>query len=59
MTEHARSTPHGAEPIRVLLVDDQKPVLWGLTKLIEGEWPRMAVAGAASTVSEALSVVGE
>jgi two-component system, NarL family, nitrate/nitrite response regulator NarL len=41
-------------PIRVLLVDDHQHVLWGLGKLIDGEWPRMAVAGTASTVSEAL-----
>lgn len=35
-------------PIAVLLVDDQPAVLWGLEKLIGGEWPRMTVAGNAS-----------
>ena len=34
-------------PIAVLLVDDQPAVLWGLEKLISGEWPRMTVAGKA------------
>ena len=40
------------EPIRVLIVDDHDHVLWGLRKLIEGEWPRMTVAGAAKTLQE-------
>lgn len=34
-------------PIAVLLVDDQPAILWGLEKLIGGEWPRMTVAGKA------------
>jgi len=41
-------------PIRVLLVDDDSVLLWGLSKLINGEWPRMSVAGTASTLSAAL-----
>ena len=43
----------GAGPIRVLLVDDHHHVLWGLGKLIEGEWPHMVLAGTATTVREA------
>lgn len=43
------------EPIRVLLVDNNPTVLWGLSKLIEGEWPRMALAGAACSRAQALS----
>jgi two-component system, NarL family, nitrate/nitrite response regulator NarL len=39
--------------IRVLLVEDHEHVIWGLGKLIEGEAPRMVLAGAARTVAEA------
>ena len=41
------------EPIRVLLVDDHEHVLWGLTKLIDGEWPRMMVIGASRNMAHA------
>ena len=41
------------EPIRVLPVDDNRTVLWGLTKLIEGEWPRMSLTGTARTRGQA------
>ena len=44
-------------PIRVLLVDDHEHVLWGLTKLIDGETPRMAVTGTARTMAQALAAV--
>jgi two-component system, NarL family, nitrate/nitrite response regulator NarL len=40
----------GAEPIRVVLVDSHELVLWGLAKLIDGEWPRMMVVGTARTL---------
>lgn len=40
------------QPIRVLLVDDHEYVLWGLRKLIDGEWPRMKVAGTGKSVSQ-------
>ena len=46
-------------PIRVLLVEDHDHVLWGLCKLVEGEWPRMVVAGTARTLSQALSALRE
>ena len=42
------------EPIRVLLVDDHDQVLWGLSKLIDGEKPRMTVTGTARTVAQAM-----
>lgn len=45
-------------PIRVLLVDDHQHVLWGLGKLIDGEWPRMSVAGTATSVAQALAALG-
>jgi two-component system, NarL family, nitrate/nitrite response regulator NarL len=44
-------------PIRVLLVDDSDYVLWGLRKLIESVWPRMAVAGVARSMAEAFEMV--
>jgi len=47
-----------AQPIRVLLVDDHKTVLWGLGKLIEAERPRMELAGKASNRIEALAITG-
>jgi len=40
-------------PIKVLLVDGHEHVLRGLGKLIEGEWPRMVVAGSARTLAQA------
>lgn len=43
-------------PIAVLLVDDQPAVLWGLEKLIGGEWPRMRVVGNACNRDAALKL---
>jgi two-component system nitrate/nitrite response regulator NarL len=40
-------------PVRVLLVEDHEHVLWGLKKLIDGEWPRMVLCATARTVAEA------
>jgi DNA-binding NarL/FixJ family response regulator len=45
-----------AAPIRVLLVDDHKTMLWGLERLIESAEPRMRVAGVARTVDEMLDL---
>ncbi len=39
-------------PIRVLLVDDHRCMLWGLDRLIASEHPRMAIAGKASNRAE-------
>jgi len=44
-------------PIRVLLVDDHRVVLWGLEKLINGERPRMEVVGKATTMAETLQIL--
>jgi two-component system, NarL family, nitrate/nitrite response regulator NarL len=41
-------------PIRVMLVDDHRSVLWGLEKLIEGERPRMQVVAKATGCASAL-----
>jgi DNA-binding NarL/FixJ family response regulator len=51
------SLNNAEQPIRVLLVDDHDQVLWGLSKLIEGEKPRMTVAGKAQTIAQALTAV--
>jgi len=45
------------EPIRVLIVDDHKSVLWGLEKLIDSEQPLMRVVGKATRCAEALVAV--
>lgn len=41
--------------IQVFLVDDYPPVLWGLTKLIQGEYPRMSLVGTASSRNAAIA----
>jgi DNA-binding NarL/FixJ family response regulator len=46
------------QTIRVMLVDDHHTMLWGLTKLIESEKPRMDVVGTATTCDEALAKIG-
>jgi two-component system, NarL family, nitrate/nitrite response regulator NarL len=53
----ASSMPDTSAPIRVLLVEDHEHVLWGLRKLIEGEWPRMSVVGTARTVLQAFDAI--
>ena len=40
-------------PIRVVAVDDDEYVLWGLTRLLRGEWPRMSLVATARTPIEA------
>ena len=45
-------SPDSTTPIRVLLVDDHKIMLWGLEHLIEGEKPHMQVIGKASNKIE-------
>lgn len=41
-------------PIKILLIDDHRSVLWGLEKLIDGEKPKMKVIGTATNSAEAL-----
>jgi len=41
-------------PIRVLIIDDHRTVLWGLEKLVDSAKPRMRVVGAATSPDEAL-----
>lgn len=47
------------KPIRVLLVDDHRSVLWGLGKLIESASPQMQVVGTATNCTQALSEIDE
>lgn len=47
------------QSIKVLLVDDQQIVLWGLEKLINSKQPRMVVIGTASNISDAKRLVIE
>lgn len=49
---------HGG-PIRVLLVDDHEHVLWGLSKLIDGEWPRMMVIGISRDMAQAKALIDD
>ena len=46
-----------ARPIRVLLVDDHRTVLWGLEKLIESQRSHMEVVGKATSDAEAIAMV--
>jgi two-component system, NarL family, nitrate/nitrite response regulator NarL len=45
------------EPIRVLLVAGHEHVLWGLSKLIDGEWPRMMVIGMSRDAAQARALI--
>lgn len=45
------------KPIRVMLVDDHKTMLWGLERLIEGARAPMKVVGTASNFEEALTQI--
>ena len=45
-------------PIRVMIVDDHKAIVWGLQRLIESAQPRMEVVGTANSSAEMLSSVG-
>ena len=50
-------SPNSDTPIRVLLVDDHKSMLWGLERLIEGETPRMQVIGKATNKIEVFTIL--
>lgn len=61
-TQNARqnATPNAMQnqPIRILLVDDHRSVLWGLEKLIESARPRMEVVAKATCGADAMAAVG-
>ena len=46
-------------PIRVLLIDDHRSILWGLERLIESGKPAMQVVGTATNCAEALKLIDE
>ncbi len=48
-----------AAPIRVMLIDDHRSVLWGLEKLIDGERPRMEVVAKATSCAAAVKIAAE
>lgn len=48
--------PEAAPPIRVMIVDDHKSILWGLERLVESAEPRMTVVGTADTRAGMLDV---
>lgn len=50
------SPPDSGPPIRVMLVDDHKTMLWGLEKMIAGEAPAMTVVGTAGDVQAAVAL---
>lgn len=47
------------KPIRILLVDDHRCILWGLDKLISGAWPPMQVVAAVTNAVEALAAAAQ
>jgi two-component system, NarL family, nitrate/nitrite response regulator NarL len=49
--------PVDSPPIRVMLIDDHRSVLWGLEKLIDSGKPAMEVVGTATTRAEALALL--
>lgn len=44
------------QPIRVLLVDDHPTILWGISRLLEAERPRMEVVGQATDRAAAFAL---
>lgn len=49
--------PSPKPPIRVMIVDDHKTMLWGLERLIESAQPRMELVGTANSCAEMLATV--
>lgn len=47
------------DTIRIMLVDDHQTMLWGLEKLIEGEFPAMTLVGSASDNDSALALAAK
>lgn len=45
------------DPIKILLIDDHRSVLWGLEKLIDSEKPKMKVIGTATNSAEAMNLL--
>ena len=47
------------QPIRVLIIDDHRSILWGLERLIESGKPLMQVVGTATNCTDALALIDE
>ena len=47
------------KPLRVMLIDDRRILLWALEKLIESEKPKMKVVATATSCLEAIDLMGE
>ena len=45
------------QPIKIMLIDDHRSVLWGLEKLIDSEKPKMEVVGTATNSTEAFELL--
>ena len=52
-------TEKGSAPIRVLIIDDHRSILWGLERLIESGKPAMQVVGTATNCTDALKLIDE
>lgn len=48
----------GPHPIRVMIVDDHKAVVWGLERLVESAHPRMEMVATANSCADMLATVG-
>lgn len=53
------SSQFSVQQIKVLIVDDQQIVLWGLEKLINNEKPKMEVIGIATSIIDAKKIIIE
>ena len=51
------TAPSSPTPIRVMIVDDHKSVVWGLERLVESAGERMAVVGTAHSCADMLAGV--
>lgn len=49
----------GPKPIRVVIVDDHKAIVWGLERLVDSAQPRMQVVGTANSRTDMLAVVAD
>lgn len=52
-------SPQNPRPVRVLLVDDHRTLLWALEQLVLGEKPKMELVGSATNCAEALDLAGK
>ena len=48
-----------AAPIRVMIIDDHRSILWGLERLIESGKPSMQVVGTATNCVDALNMIDD